>query len=141
MKTSKLSKLNHKKSILYVLVLSFLSVPGVFASGPYKLMVFTGSDWCRTCKKMDKNLFSDSGFTDSLQKLGVSINMIDFPKYKKLPDSIIQRNNYLSEKLKFTGHYPSFYLLNLSDSSSERVNYRNDEMTKFLQKISERVHD
>ena len=49
------------------------------AGGKYILLAFSGSDWCGWCKKLEKEVFSQSEFVRDAQKAFV-LTMIDTPR-------------------------------------------------------------
>ncbi|MDP6543396.1 MAG: thioredoxin family protein [Phycisphaerae bacterium] len=76
---------------------------------------FTGSDWCGWCIKLHDEVFSKKAFKDYADKNLVLV-AIDFPRGKKLPDEIKQRNSKLAQKYGVRG-FPTIVIL---DSTGEK---------------------
>lgn len=79
---------------------------------PNTLYIIIGSDWCPNCKSLEKQILSDTSFMNYCHNYNVSIEKIDFPQRKSLPDSVVQSNGQLAEKLNFDGNFPSIYYIN-----------------------------
>lgn len=76
------------------------------------LLVFSGSDWCIPCIKMEKQIFEKESFTD-YAKQHLVIMHADFPRLKKhqLPKEQEKRNLKLAEKYNKQGSFPYTVLL------------------------------
>ena len=74
------------------------------------LVLFTGSDWCPWCIKLDKEMLSNQQFKD-WAKDNVVLLYLDFPQNKKLSASQVKTNNDLKTKYGCDG-FPSMYLIN-----------------------------
>lgn len=63
------------------------------------LLVFSGSDWCAPCIKLDKNVWRTKVFNEYVADKLV-LYKVDFPKRKKnrLPEAILNQNKILAEK-------------------------------------------
>ena len=70
---------------------------------------FTGSDWCGWCIKLHDEVFSKTAFKDYADKNLVLV-AIDFPRSKKLPDEIKQRNSELARQYSVRG-FPTIVIL------------------------------
>ena len=70
---------------------------------------FTGSDWCGWCIRLHDEVFSKKAFKDYADKNLVLVT-IDFPRSKKLPAEIKQRNSKLSQKYGVRG-FPTIVIL------------------------------
>ena len=77
---------------------------------------FTGSDWCGWCIKLHDEVFSKDAFKDYADKNLVLV-AIDFPRSKKLPDEIKQRNSKLARQYSVRG-FPTIVIL---DSTGKKV--------------------
>jgi thioredoxin-related protein len=76
------------------------------------LLVFSGSDWCIPCIKMEKEIFEKEGFTN-YAKEHLVIMHADFPRLKKhqLPKEQMKMNEELAEKYNKQGAFPFTLLL------------------------------
>jgi len=69
------------------------------------LVDFTGSDWCGWCIRLNKEVFSTKEFKEFASGHLVCVK-IDFPKKKKLPREVAERNDRLQRKFGVRG-YPT----------------------------------
>ena len=76
------------------------------------LLVFSGSDWCGPCIKLDKNVWQSDAFKTESQKSWVLIKA-DFPKKKAdlLSPELTASNEKLAEKYDSDGNFPLVVLL------------------------------
>ncbi len=73
------------------------------------LMLFTGSDWCGYCIRMEKNAFSKPEFEQFLAKNFILFKA-DFPRKKALQPGIVQQNKALARKYGIEG-YPTVLIV------------------------------
>ncbi len=66
---------------------------------------FTGSDWCRWCKVLDREVFNTDEFKTWASE-NVVLLELDFPKKKKLPQAL-QLQNYTLQKAFGVRGYPT----------------------------------
>ena len=71
--------------------------------------LFTGTDWCIWCKRLQANVFAKQDFIDWAKK-NVILLELDFPRNKQLPPELVQQNSSLQQALKITG-YPTVWIL------------------------------
>ena len=74
------------------------------------LMLFTGSDWCGFCIRMDKDAFSKPGFQKFIQANFVMFKA-DFPRRTKLQPGIAAQNRDLARQYGVRG-YPTVLIVN-----------------------------
>ena len=74
------------------------------------LLLFTGSDWCPTCVKWEKDAFNTPEF-ESYAKGKLVLVMLDFPEKKPLPKAQERANNKLRDKYKIE-QYPEVAIVN-----------------------------
>ncbi len=81
------------------------------------LLVFSGSDWCAPCIKLDKEVWSTEEFQELAEGHFVMLKA-DFPRKKqnKLSDTQQQKNNQLAEKYNQQGNFPLVVLLDQQGS-------------------------
>lgn len=75
-----------------------------------KLIVFSGSDWCKNCIRFKEEVLSSEVFKD-FAKDHIEIITADFPQRTKLPKETIARNEALAEKFNPQGEFPRLVLL------------------------------
>ena len=76
------------------------------------LILFTGSDWCSYCIRLQREVFNRESFT-TWSKKNVILVEIDFPRYKEQPDSIVQQNKLLQEQFGIQG-YPTVWFVSVN---------------------------
>ena len=99
------------------------------------LYVFTGSDWCRECKRLEKEVLENAVFSSTMVKNGIQIQLIDFPQRKKLDVKIVERNESIAEKYNFEGVFPTLVISPQNTESYQRIYYQNENSEAFSQKI------
>lgn len=83
------------------------------------VLVFSGSDWCGPCIKLDNEIWKTDEFQSYAKKNFVMIRA-DFPRRKKNALSIDQQNhnNKLAEAYNKNGYFP---LVVVFDSAGKRI--------------------
>lgn len=76
------------------------------------VLVFSGSDWCAPCIKLERNIWQSQMFKEYSQKHYV-LYKADFPKKKanKLPEPRASENRSLAERFNPKGHFPLILVL------------------------------
>ena len=88
-------------------------------SGKLILLVFSGSDWCPWCVKMEKEIYSDKKFISGAKKKYVLL-MIDNPRDKSVLSSLAaKQNSELTRKYNVRG-FPSTVIVRPSGEEVER---------------------
>lgn len=105
-------------------------------TGKTLLIDFTGSDWCPWCVKLDKEVFSQKAFKDfAAEKLVLMI--ADFPRSKKIPESLQTQNRTLAEKFGVQG-FPTVLLLKGDGTKIAETGYQEggaEEYVKHLRSL------
>jgi thiamine biosynthesis lipoprotein len=100
------------------------------------LLIFSGSDWCQPCIRLQHTILSDTGFLHFARKSLVLLEA-DFPQRKKLPDSVVTQNENLAEQYNPDGAFPNLVLLKPDGSLITTVAYNNQTPGTFVQQISQ----
>ncbi|MEN9574305.1 MAG: Thiol-disulfide isomerase or thioredoxin [Verrucomicrobiota bacterium] len=79
------------------------------AEGKLVLLDFTGSDFCSSCIRLHKDVFSAKEFA-AFAKERLVLMEVDFPLKKKQPAALKAANEALSKEFKVDG-YPTLILL------------------------------
>lgn len=74
------------------------------------LILFTGSDWCTWCIRLENEVFSMPAFAERMRDKFVYVKL-DFPHSTKLPPDVAAQNNSLKTKYGVQG-FPSVIVLN-----------------------------
>lgn len=100
------------------------------------LLVFSGSDWCAPCIKLDKNVWQSAAFKEESQKSWILIKA-DFPKKKAdlLSPELTANNQKLAEKYNKEGNFPLVVLLDKSGKVLGEQGYLNIAAEDYIQTI------
>ncbi len=89
------------------------------------ILVFSGSDWCPPCKRLDKNIWTSEKFIQFSSERYV-LYKADFPRKKinKLPQEQLDQNKRLAERFNPKGHYPLVLVLDKSEQVLGSTGYQ-----------------
>jgi thioredoxin-related protein len=89
------------------------------------ILVFSGSDWCPPCKRLDRNIWTSEKFKSFSAKEYV-LYKADFPRKKvnKLPQEQLNQNKKLAERFNPKGHYPLVLVLDKSEQVLGTTGYQ-----------------
>lgn len=102
------------------------------------LMVFSGSDWCKPCIQLKKEVLNTSDFTQFASK-NLVILTLDFPYSKKnqLAKEQRQYNDEMAEKYNPEGAFPKIILLNANGEIITELSYTKGlRASQFIEKIN-----
>ena len=98
------------------------------------LALFTGSDWCIWCKRLEGEVLSQKAFSDEVGKTFVPV-FLDFPSDKSLvPEAKQKRNRELAEKYAVRG-FPTVLLLDAKGEVLAQTGYQKGGPEKYLAHI------
>ncbi len=83
------------------------------------LMLFTGSDWCPYCIKLEKEVLSRSGFKKTAGAKFVLL-YVDFPRKKALGKELAAQNKKLSEQFEVSG-FPTTVVISADGKELGRI--------------------
>jgi thioredoxin-related protein len=100
------------------------------------LLVFSGSDWCAPCIKLDNVVWKSEDFKLEAEKNWV-IYKADFPKKKanQLSPELTESNNKLAEKYNKNGSFPLVILLDKTGKVIGMTGFKNISATDYIQLI------
>lgn len=100
------------------------------------LLVFSGSDWCGPCIKLDKNVWQSEAFKAESKKNWVLIKA-DFPKKKAdlLSPELTASNDKLAEKYNREGNFPLVVLLDKTGKVIGKKGFLNISAEDYMQAI------
>lgn len=89
------------------------------------ILVFSGSDWCGPCIKLDNEIWQSKVFTAYAKDHYVMIRA-DFPKKKanKLPKPQQEINNWLAAKYNPQGYFPFVLVFNSQAQLVGKTGYK-----------------
>lgn len=88
------------------------------------ILVFSGSDWCIPCIKLEKEIWENSSFIQYAEQHYVLFRA-DFPKRKKnkLPETIQQLNDRLASEYNPKGYFPLVVVLDAQGKVKGQLGY------------------
>ena len=86
------------------------------------VMLFTGSDWCGWCIKLEKQILGQEEFKTWAAKK-VVLFKADFPRKKKLPAPLTEQNEKLGQKFGIEG-YPTIIVIDSHEKTLGKTGYR-----------------
>jgi len=100
------------------------------------IMLFSGSDWCAPCIKLEKYIFETEEFKSYAEENWVLLKL-DFPKKKanRLTVEEQEYNNALAEKYNVEGFFPLVVVLDKQGNVIGKTGYKKvdpDEYIKLL---------
>ena len=100
------------------------------------LLVFSGSDWCAPCIKLDKTIWQSEEFKQEAAIKWV-LYKADFPKKKAnvLPVKLAQSNKKLADEYNNAGNFPLVLLLDASGKVLGLTGYKNVLPQEYIQII------
>lgn len=100
------------------------------------LLVFSGSDWCGPCVKLDNVVWKSEDFKTEAEKNWV-LYKADFPKKKanQLSAELAENNNKLAEKYNKNGSFPLVVLLDKTGKVVGMTGFKNISSLDYIQLI------
>jgi len=101
------------------------------------IMVFSGSDWCAPCIKLEKNIFETDEFIAYANKHWILVKL-DFPKKKanKLSNEQQEYNNSLAEVYNQEGYFPLVVVLNDQGDIIGKTGYKKLDPNKYIELLN-----
>ena len=105
------------------------------------LLVFSGSDWCAPCIKLDRTIFQTEVFKAEAAQKWVLVKA-DFPKKKgnALSEAQTESNKKLAEKYNKEGNFPLVVLLDATGKVLGITGYKNVSPTEYVQLLNAMVN-
>lgn len=90
------------------------------------VLVFSGSDWCAPCIKLDKNIWTSDDFKKEAAQNWVLLKA-DFPKKKAnaLPEELQKQNGLLFDKYNKEGNFPLVVVIDKNGKTLGKTGYKN----------------
>ena len=97
------------------------------------VLVFSGSDWCAPCMKLDKVVWQSDEFKKESEKNWVTYKA-DFPKKKanQLAPGLTEANKKLAEKYNKNGSFPLVVLLDKSGKVIGMTGFKNVSAADYI---------
>ena len=100
------------------------------------LLVFSGSDWCAPCIKLENVVWKSDAFQEEVAKSWV-VYKADFPKKKanQLSPELSERNKKLAEKYNKNGIFPLVVLLDKTGKIIGMTGFKNVSAEDYIKLI------
>jgi len=97
------------------------------------ILVFSGSDWCAPCIKLDKSIWQSEDFKSEAKKEWVLVKA-DFPKKKghELPATLQEQNKSLAEKYNKDGFFPLVVVLDKNGKAIGKTGFKNVSPKEYI---------
>lgn len=97
------------------------------------LLVFSGSDWCGPCIKLDRDIWKSADFME-FAKSNLILERADFPKKKQnqLTPEIKKLNQTLAEKYNKDGMFPLVVVLDKNGKVLGKTGYKNVSPIEYI---------
>ena len=97
------------------------------------ILVFSGSDWCAPCIKLDKSIWQSKEFKAEADKKWIIVKA-DFPKKKghALPEDQQKHNNQLAEKYNPEGYFPLVVILDKNGKVLGKTGFKKMDATAYI---------
>jgi thioredoxin-related protein len=101
------------------------------------ILVFSGSDWCAPCIKLDKNVWQSDIFKQTADEKWVLVKA-DFPKKKgnALSPELTENNKKLAEKYNKSGNFPFVLVLDNEGKVLAANGYKNISAEDYVAMLS-----
>ena len=98
------------------------------------LILFSGSDWCPPCMKLDKTILDTKEFADYAKKGKFVLFKADFPRSVKKPESVARQNQQLMQIYKVRG-VPTIILAGIDGKEFARTGFMPVEAKKYIEHL------
>tara|TARA_R110002051_G_scaffold104634_4_gene177451 strand:+ start:148 stop:582 length:435 start_codon:yes stop_codon:yes gene_type:complete len=97
------------------------------------VLVFSGSDWCAPCIKLDKDIWQSEEFKKYASE-HYELYKADFPRRKAnvLSDEISKENKILAEKYNDKGFFPLVVVINSENKVVGKTGYKKVTPTEYI---------
>jgi len=100
-------------------------------------ILFTGSDWCVWCERMENEILSTPQFADFASK-NLILLVVDFPRSIELPEARMKKSRKLQNKYGISV-YPTVVLTDSEGAVLGRLSYKNGGPKPFLGELSKLI--
>jgi len=94
---------------------------------------FSGSDWCGWCMALEREVFSQTAFSE-FAKDNLVLFLADFPSAKEQTAAVKKQNNELAARYGIRG-YPTILLLDADGKELARTGYRKGGAKGYVEHI------
>ncbi len=100
------------------------------------VIVFSGSDWCAPCIKLDKNIWQSEAFKKEAGDNWIIVKA-DFPRKKAntLSKEQTEHNKKLAEKFNLEGSFPLVVVLDKTGKVLGKMGFKNVSPEEYIKMI------
>ena len=100
------------------------------------IIVFSGSDWCAPCIKLDKNIWQSDAFKNQSANDWILLKA-DFPRKKanELSKDHTANNRKLAEKYNIEGSFPLVVLVDKNGKVLGKMGFKNVSPEEYIKMI------
>ncbi len=100
------------------------------------ILVFSGSDWCAPCIKLDKNIWQSDTFKKEAGDNWIIVKA-DFPRKKAntLSKEQTEHNRKLAEKFNLEGSFPLVVVLDKTGKVLGKMGFKNVSPEEYIKMI------
>ena len=100
------------------------------------IIVFSGSDWCAPCIKLDKTIWQSQAFKNEAEKSWIVVRA-DFPRKKAnaLSKEQTDHNRKLAEKFNGEGSFPLVVILDKNGKVLGKMGFKNVSPEEYIKMI------
>lgn len=104
------------------------------------MMVFSGSDWCKPCIQLTREVFETAAFQGYAENEMILLK-IDFPRARKnrLTSDLQLQNNELAEQWNPNGEFPLVVVFSSDQSVLFTTGYRAGGPEAYIQHLAEEL--
>jgi len=97
------------------------------------VLVFSGSDWCAPCIKLDKGIWQSTEFQEYAKDHWTMLRA-DFPRKKanQLSDTQKNKNTQLAEKYNKKGYFPLVIVLDPNGTILGQTGFKNISVKEYI---------
>ncbi len=101
------------------------------------VMVFSGSDWCAPCIRLDKNIWQSEEFKKVADEKWVLVKL-NFPRKKanQLSEEQTEHNRELAEKYNREGSFPLVIVMQPDGKILGKLGFKNVSPNEYIEMIS-----
>jgi thioredoxin-related protein len=101
------------------------------------VLVFSGSDWCGPCMKLEKEIWETDEFRDYSAGHYIMVRA-DFPRRKenKLPQEQEAKNAKLAEKYNTDGYFPLVVVMDKNGKVLGKTGYKKLSPTEYIEHLN-----
>lgn len=101
------------------------------------MLYFSGSDWCKPCILLRKEVFDTQTFQE-YAKDNLVVVKLDFPRLKKnrLPEEQMLHNETLAMRFNHEGAFPSVVFIDANEQVIEKSGYRSGGPEEYVSYVN-----